>query len=209
MIPNRIVVLGGSTVHGQGDPAGGGFVARLRAWHESARPETNRVFNLGVGGDAVAEMLARGPAEVSARRAELIILYPGLNDIRRVGSKLQPMQTALDVFRQDLQKLIGAIRPIAPLVIMSAIPPDELRTLPFRGKWFFCRNDSAEVAKIVSTIAEELKLPYLPIFEHWQNRPNLNDLLEDGLHCNGQGHQLLFEELRSLLQEHFDTRVAA
>jgi len=30
-------------------------------------------------------MLARGPEECRARRPDLIILYPGLNDTRRIG----------------------------------------------------------------------------------------------------------------------------
>ncbi len=201
MIPNRIIVIGGSTVYGQGDPHGGGFVGRLRAWHEGSSPEVNRVFNLGIGGDGVTEMLFRGSAEISARRAELIILYPGLNDTRRIGSKNNPTQTELNYFESTLLNLITTLLTQAPLVLMSPVPIDEQKTCPYRSKWFFTQNDAAEIANIISRLAKELNIPYLPVFETWIRRSNLKNLLEDGLHCNSEGHQLLFGELQALLNE--------
>jgi lysophospholipase L1-like esterase len=104
MIPKRIVVIGGSTVHGQGDPDGGGFVARLRRWHETLIVDSNRVFNLGIGGDGVCEMLARGPGECRVRRPDLIILYPGLNDTRRVGGPDAPPQHSFESIRETLKR---------------------------------------------------------------------------------------------------------
>jgi len=65
MIPRRIVVIGGSTVHGQGDPERGGFVSRLRQWHETSNVESNRVFNLGIGGDGVVRCLPEAPENVA------------------------------------------------------------------------------------------------------------------------------------------------
>lgn len=195
--------MGGSTVHGQGDPEGGGFVARLKSWHESADPIKNRVYNLGIGGDAVAEMLARSGVEVPARRPELILLYPGLNDTRRTGDRTSPPQTEFSDVRSKLKQLITNLNKMAPVILLSSVPPDETRTSPFRGKWFFRRDDASQMTKIVSALAVECEVTYFPIFERWIELANLNSLLADGLHCNASGHQLLFEELAGFVAQKF------
>ena len=202
-IPNRISVLGGSTVYGQGDPIGGGFVARLRAWHEPKDLTLHRVFNLGVGGDAVAEMLQRGPREAVARRTDFILLYPGLNDTRRKGDRTGPPQTSPVQFEATLRSLLVELQRVAPVAMMSAVPPDESRTSPFFGKWFFTRADAELSTATVARVASEFAIPYLPLFERWSGRADLNQMLADGLHCNGEGHQLLFEAVQSFLGEMF------
>src|SRR5258708_6204426 len=121
----RIVVVGGSTVHGEGDPAGGGFVGRFRAKFELLSDQ-HRVFNLGVGGDTASMMLLRAPAEVRVRRADLIICYPGLNDIKRIGTP-SAEHSDLKVFGNQVRELMEALREIAPVVLMTAVPLDESR----------------------------------------------------------------------------------
>jgi lysophospholipase L1-like esterase len=201
MIPKRICVIGGSTVHGQGDPEEGGFVARLRSWHESANPEQHRVFNLGIGGDALKEMLCRGRRECLARRPDLILLYPGLNDTRRLERIDAPLQTSFEDVREQLSKLIEQLRDVAPLVVMSAVPIDESRTSPFRGNWFFRMNDALEMVKTVSAAAITAEIPYIPLFESFEKRDDLHQLLADGLHCNGGGHQIIFQKVQEFLME--------
>ena len=72
MLPSRIVAFGSSTVQGIGDPEGGGFVGRLRSWHEQYW-EGNVTFNLGLAGDQTTKMLGRFNLEVPIRRPDLII----------------------------------------------------------------------------------------------------------------------------------------
>ena len=95
MLPHRIVAFGASSIHGVGDPEGGGFVGRLRAWHESQH-EKNLVFNLGVPGDMTAGMLTRFIPEVKFRSPDLILFYFGLNDVRRM--EFIPIQKAINSF---------------------------------------------------------------------------------------------------------------
>jgi lysophospholipase L1-like esterase len=88
-------------------------VARLRRWHETSNVESHRVFNLGIGGDGVREMLARGSEECRARRPDLIILYPGLNDSRRIGEPGAPQQNSFETIRETLNRLVAELRSIA------------------------------------------------------------------------------------------------
>ena len=203
MIPKRIVVIGGSTVHGQGDPERGGFVSRLRQWHETSNVESNRVFNLGIGGDGVREMLARGPGECRARRPDLIILYPGLNDTRRIGERDAPQQNSFETIRETLARLVAELRNIAQLAVLSAVPIDESRTSPFWGKWYFRMDDAATMAALVADECRSTGTPYLPLFETWSDRIDLKARLADGLHLNSSGHELLFQEVGAFLQRLF------
>ena len=204
MLPARIVFLGGSTVHGEGDPEHGGFVSHFKAWHETAKPAKHRVFNLGVGGDTVADMLSRGPSECQARRPNLVVLYPGLNDSRRRGSVSEAPATSLDQFTTTLHTLIKALGGISPTLVMSSVPPDESRTNPFRGGYFFSESDAYEITRAIASICSSPETYYFPLFERWCNQQDRKDLLLDGLHCNAQGHRELFKELRLFLTEKFE-----
>lgn len=204
MIPHRIVVLGGSTVYGQGDPEGGGFVSRFRAWHEP-RHHANRVFNLGVGGDTVRAMLTRGAAECAARRPELILLYPGLNDSRRLGSPDAPC-TPIAEFSSTLHLLIGELKALAPLVIMTSVPLDGTRTAPYFETMYFSEPDGAALNRAVRETAEELHLPYLDTYARWCASPHWRALLCDGIHCSPEGHAILAAEVREFLCSLFGDR---
>jgi lysophospholipase L1-like esterase len=197
MIPRRIGALGGSNVHGQGDPQGGGFIGRLRAWHE-ARDPANRLFNLGVGGDRVREMAKRAFLETEARRLELILLYPGFNDIRRLGSP-GARRTDLSEYRGVLSDLAAGLSKSARVVLLTGIPIDEARTCPCLGSYYFVEQDAAEFSRATCELAAELGLPCFDIFGEWQKKPARRELLADGLHCTPEGHALLAEELRDFL----------
>lgn len=175
---------------------------RLRAWHESQDVQSHRVFNLGVGGDGVLELLDRGPREAAVRRPDLILLYPGLNDTRRIRDAKAPPQTAPEVVEAQLRILLTELKSWAPVAMMSAVPVDESRTSPFWGKWFFTQEDAAQMTQIVSRCAEATGTLYLPLFERWNIRPDMPALLADGLHCNAKGHEMLFNEVRDFLQLH-------
>jgi len=202
--PCRIAFVGGSTVYGQGDPAGGGFVGRFRALFEPLN-DRNRVFNLGVGGDTVSMMLKRAPNEVRARRADLILCYPGLNDIRRVGSSNSP-HSDLATFKQDFEKLLNELSVIAPVVAMTAVPIDEARTKPFRDDLFFLESDAEKITAITKEVVSNHRIPLIDFFGSWSMRPDYKEFLADGLHCNSRGHAQLAQEVNEyLIREVFES----
>lgn len=135
MIPKRICVLGGSTVHGVGDEEGGGFVARLKGWHEQRAPLRNAVFNLGITGNTLSTMLSRAVSEVTARKASLILLYPDLNDCIRRGSPRAALAEEWAAISQMLDSLLSGLRAIAPTIVLTAVPPVENLTFPFAGDY--------------------------------------------------------------------------
>ena len=207
MIPARIVAFGSSSVYGRGDPVGGGFVGRLRSWHEP-RNSLNLVYNLGVGGDTVKGMLLRFEDEVSIRRPDFIILYPGLNDIRRTGSRAAPPATSPERFRSDLSALLDISTSIAPTLMVSSFPIDETRTTPWKGvpqqKLYYLTEEAKVFTEIGRVLCDEKKILYLPVFETWSTRRDCNALSLDGLHGTPEAHVKLFEEIKIFLCDRFE-----
>lgn len=203
MLPARIVVFGSSSVYGRGDPERGGFVGRLRSWHEPIH-SGNLVYNLGIGGDTTSGMLKRFEAEVSARRPDLVIIYPGLNDSRRENSHDSSNVVSPKQFQDNINSLLLMAKKFAPTVFVSSFPLDETRTLPFRDtKLFYRYSDAATYTRLSRDVCDNLCIPYLDIFERWSNLTNFKDLSIDGLHGTPDAHEKLSLELRQFLLDTF------
>lgn len=191
----KIVFLGGSTIYGEGDETHTGWVGHFKKWHDEQNLK-NRTFNLGIGGDTTQGMIQRIDSELSARKPDLIILYPGLNDSMRKGSADSPSVSSYEEYRTKISELIAKAKKFGKVILMSAIPPDEQRSAPFRGNIFFLRSDARKLATICRESCEEEKINYFPLFEKWENEPDLNYILRDGVHANQHGHVRLFTEFR-------------
>jgi lysophospholipase L1-like esterase len=148
-------------------------------------------------------MLARGPEECRARRPDLIILYPGRNDTRRIGEPDAPQQNSFETIRETLNRLVAELLSIAQLAVLSAVPLDESRTGPFWGKWYFRIDDAVTMAVLVADVCRSTKTPPLSLFEARSDRTEPEELLADGLHLNSFGHELLFREVSAFLERLF------
>jgi len=198
--PARIVVFGSSSVQGRGDPEGGGFVGRLRHWHE-ALAEENVTFNLGLAGDSSTKMLARFALEVPVRKPELIILYPGLNDIRR-SSHTAPTALGANEFAANIRALVTSSMSIAPTIFVSAFPIDETRTTPWKGSnYVYLSSDAANFSEIGRQQSEASGAHYLPVFEHWsKDGAAAANLSFDGLHGTPEAHKRLADKLKEIIR---------
>jgi lysophospholipase L1-like esterase len=197
----RIVVIGSSTVHGRADYRHGGFVQHLRLWHEGRDPK-NLVYNLGIWGETTDSLIARLPVEVSIRRPHLIIIYPGLNDTRRVGSRDAENEISIDVYERSVSQLIKSSLDIAPTLVISAFPFNEARTTPYGSSdWYYLRQDAARYIARLKDICAKQGAFYLDIFDRWTDVDMDPLLFEDGLHCNERGHEKLFAEVKNCILE--------
>lgn len=198
-IPSRIVAFGSSSVHGRGDPSGGGFVGRLRAWHES-KHRKNLVYNLGINGDTLEGMLKRFSHEVPLRDSELILLYPGLNDVRRKGGRTAETRISIEKYKEDLSSLLEISKGIAQTVFISAFPIDETRTTPYStSDLYYLVEDANRVTEIACGLCNEKGIPYLPVYENWSRDVSYPVTSVDGLHACGDAHERLFQELSVFL----------
>lgn len=199
MVPRRITCFGSSTIYGTADSELGGFVNRLRLWHESL-DERNRVYNLGIWGEQTSALIERIAPEARARRSNLILIYPGFNDCRRIASPDGDNATTTDEFADLMRPLLSTAQAVAPTVVMTGFPFDEKRTRPYRETNIFYRIDDArQYTDALVNVAGPLNVKVLDFFGQFQGVDMSPLLASDGLHGNSRCHQRLFEMTREFL----------
>ncbi len=205
MPPKNIVVIGASSVFGRIDPKGGGFVGRLKTWHENNEPNYNAVYNLGISGDTTTGMLSRLLPEAGARNPDLMILSLGTNDASRIGSLTSPHATTLNEFERKVKKLIQQSQSLTMnVLIVSAYPIDDTKTVPlFNSNKYYLMSDIKIYIKKTQEICEQNGILYLDLFNALITTDYKKLLYKDGLHMNAQGHQFIFEQLKNFLMSKY------
>ncbi len=201
MLARNIVAIGSSSLFGLVDPKHGGYIGRLKTWHE-ANDVNNKVYNLGISGDTTSGMLKRLSNETSVRKPDLILITTGLNDTRRVGSKESPSTTPIAQFEQNLKSLISEASRIAKVACVGVYPIDDSKTAPlffWKKDYYYLMADAKDYERVTSEICKSENIPYLDIFNEWLRQDYANLLFEDGLHANELGHQKIFESLKQFL----------
>ncbi len=202
MVPKRIAVFGASTCEGKVDPQGGGFVGKLKSWHEGTS-EQNHVYNLGISGDTTEGILTRLISEAKPRNPDLIIIHPGANDVVREGSKDGDILTNSEDFQNNIRRIIIRSQSFGDTIFVSPHPIDETRTSPVSWKnVYYLMSDIKAYTDLVRMVCEEMQIEYIDVFSEWMALERYTDyLFLDGLHPNSKGHQLIFEKLKLRLEQ--------
>ncbi|MBK8456253.1 MAG: arylesterase [Phyllobacteriaceae bacterium] len=178
--PVEIVGLGDSLMAGYGLAPGEGFTDRLAAALAQSGVAVN-VINAGVSGDTSSGGLERLDWSVSAS-ADLVILELGANDMLR---GIPP-----DVTRANLDQMIVKLKGRGVAVVLAG-----MRAAPSMGAEF-----QAEFDPIYPDLAAAHGVALYPFFlDGVAARPDL--LLEDGLHPNAKGVQVMVERMLPSVKE--------
>ena len=205
MLPERIAVIGSSSVHGMIDPEGGGFVGRLRSWHE-VQYFKNRVYNLGIPGETTVQMLDRLHRELAPRKPQLVLIQSGTNDARRRESLDAECDTPVDQYTAKIHNLIDTASEYAQVGFIGVYPINDSKTQPlsYWGKnAFYAMDDITRYAEVVESVCTERSIPHLNMMDIWSNEEYDQYIFEDGLHANSKGHQMMFELCKSFLDDNF------
>jgi lysophospholipase L1-like esterase len=202
MIPTRIICIGASSIQGRVDPKGGGWVGRLRKWHES-NARHNVVYNLGIGGNTTRDLLKRLIPECKPRMPELIIFSLGLNDCRRIGSRNAPNDTPQSGYPLKIKKLIRQAKTLADVIFVGVYPIDDDKTtpIPWDNDKFYLLKDAEKYEALCKKAVLSQNIPYLDIWSDWVQKDYKKFLFEDGLHANNKGHEAIFQSVKIFLKE--------
>lgn len=203
MIPQRIVAIGTSSFFGLGDPQHGGYIGRLKVWHES-KNNNNVIFNLGISGNTLGEtttqLLQRLVPETKVREPNLILLTSGINDIRRHSSRQNPPITLKEEFRNNIVNMIRQARSLADVIVISTFPIKEKHD---SADNYLLPSDLEKYTQIVKTVCQQEKVPYLDIYNEWAKEDYSQFLIEDGVHANEKGHENIFLKLKEFLEKNY------
>jgi len=181
-----ICVFGDSITWGAWDLEMGGWVNRLRIHFDNSDEETE-IYNCGVDGDYVADVLKRFDPEAEARKPDVILLAIGINDSPHNSN---PNGTDLNEFEKQYRQLLQKAKKFTEkLILIGLTNVEDEKTSGYQ-------NESVEKYNyVVKKIALNQNLPFVDVFGSISN-----DELADGLHPNSKGHQKIFKKVKEILK---------
>jgi lysophospholipase L1-like esterase len=195
--------VGDSLIYGYGDAEGGGWVERLRrSWMADNGPG-HTLYNLGVRGDGVMQVLQR--LEVEFRhRGELrnrvpdgMILSVGLNDSACVSRPQGRNFTDFEQFQSAIAQLLDCAQQLCPVWFVGMVPVNESK-MPFLDCLYYNHIQQYRYKEATRLACQVRGIPYLDLFDSWQSRGTTwyqSRLGADGLHPNTQGYRTILQEI--------------
>lgn len=189
----------------------GGWVQRLRSYYDSkqitdfskSRPA---IFNLGVSADTSTDVINRFENETKARalgdRELALVFAVGTNNAAVETSGRE--WSSPDKYRYELIDLIEKARRFTDKIMFVGLAPcDETKTNPVF--WNPINYTNARIKlfdDVMEAFCQEQNVPHVPIFGILEEKMKMGiELLQDGLHPNDLGHQLIYEIVRPELDK--------
>jgi lysophospholipase L1-like esterase len=186
----KIAVWGDSITRGASDFEQGGWVNRLNKYLANKSNSSIAVYNLGISGEKVGQVLSRFPHEYNDLNPDLIVLAIGINDSPHKNYK---KGTPLDIFEKKYFELIEEMKaPKKPLIIVGLTNVDDEHP-----KVVGYSNKSIEqYTNIIKRLAQKNKLLYVDLWKIVLKQ----DLQIDGLHPDSNGHEKIFKLVSKAVQ---------
>lgn len=188
----RICVFGDSIAWGACDYEKGGWVERLKM---GLLENTDiDVYNMGVSGDSTIELLKRFKTELELMKPEVVVVAIGINDTKYMD-ETKTCKVNLEDFRKNIFTLIEIAKEFNDKMIFIGLTSvDETKTMPriHEGKTKFYENELIKkYDSVLSEVCDTNGIKFVSVF----NQLKISDL-EDGLHPNSQGHQIILSKVR-------------
>jgi len=203
----RILVFGDSIAWGAWD-IGGGWVQHLSTYlMERILKNPNDyycVFNLSVSGDTSKEIVKRFDFEakytISKEQETIIIFAFGINDPSFTESLDKPLVSEKK-FVQNITLLYRqAKKYTSKIIFVGPTPVYEPKTNPWFKGMFFSNKTIKKYDDLIRNFCSEKRVNYIGLFRKFKNL-NLEIYIEDGLHPNSKGHELIFEIVKQELEK--------
>jgi lysophospholipase L1-like esterase len=123
-------------------------------------------------------------------------LAVGLNDAARIGRPDGRQQLAPEAFLFGLQQLLRDARQLEPVFVLGLTPVLE-EAMPWAEVLWYSMADVGLYEGLLEEACMEADVPFLPLLAPFLEEPHWQRWLSaDGLHCNSEGHEFLFERVR-------------
>lgn len=200
----KLLIFGDSIVYGAWDTDKGGWVQRIKSFLDeetlSESEDEYIVYNLGVSGNTTEDLLERFEFETKQRLKddgeELIFIFAiGVNDSQFIHSK-NNLRFSPEEYKDNLYKLLNLAQKFSSKIIFIGLTPvDETKTIHWDIDKSYKNEYIQEFNEILKSFCKENNIYFVEIFEKLI-KENYQDLLEDGLHPNSEGHKKIFEAIK-------------
>jgi lysophospholipase L1-like esterase len=215
----QILIFGASIVHGLGGP-NGGWADKLKAtlhkemFGDSGRGEVNEVYELGIPGQTMQDVLGRFESDIKPRIRDnnpenvYVIFSAGTNDSKAVDVIDNHVLSA-DDFAAGVHSFVHLVKEYsAHLLAVGLTPVDESKTSPktnpINGKDSYFSNVRIKAfEETLQRTCDAEGVTCVPLFGQvppdWQQ----HFVWQDGVHPNDAGHiwihDMVQPELRALM----------
>lgn len=181
-----LVGFGASSMKGIGDDTGGGFFKRIQPAFDHYR-----FVNLGVGGNTTRDMMERCGQVTIHQPCDLIVLL-GCNDLPRANDGNSKARTSVGEYCRNLSRILTTIKGQRSIFITS-FPVDPCRSGVSVESFDLYMGHAVGIAirsgyEIVDLYALMRASP-------------CNYLAPDGVHFNGEGHQVIADLVTAHLMD--------
>ena len=206
----RIAVFGGGIAHGLWDK-NGGWSERLRKELYARTIETNgsdhfELYNFAIRGDSSQQILDRFQSNMGSLEEhgddveQITILHVGGNDAQFIYEE-DEVRTPPEKFQENVEKLLDqALEGSEKVVIMTLMPvqDEDASPIPAKSGRSYTNNRMKEYSKIIREAAgREEDVVLFDLFKLFNGKQD--EMLEDGIHPNTEGHQLIYKKLKNKL----------
>jgi len=199
----HIIIFGDSIAQGFFDTEKGGW-ATLLSMHlqnltiESEYNEYFSVFNQSISGENTTEIISRFGNEIQPRisnkNKNVIIFAGGINDAKRLLPSNE-LYVPADVTRRNVESFISLASRMADKVFLVGLNRVNEQFTTNYNDDSFSNKDIEEYDSVIKDCADRLEVAYIPVSDL------INDEhLDDGLHPNAVGHQLIFDRIKNVLE---------
>ena len=188
----NICIFGDSIAWGEHDCEKGGWAERLRT---CLMGDDISIYNLSIDGDIISELLKRFEAEAALREPDVIIFAIGVNDTITIGDRRvsNPKE-----FEENIETLTDKARRFADkIVFIGFTEVDEIKTSPIAWSSIGETYDNQGIKDynwIIKSFCNKKGLTFIDMLDVVSK-----DDLYDGVHPNVDGHEKMFEKIRTAL----------
>lgn len=198
----RILVFGDSIVWGANDSEGG-WVQRLKKQLENAEPFIS-VYTLGISGDSTEDVLERLDFEIEQRtkeRDEIILIFAiGIND-SQFHNFQKKFKVPPEKFSENLGKLLEVSKKYSSKIIFIGLTPvddSKVNPIPWHKAFSYKNEYVKKYNTLIEAFCKKGGISFIELYEEFLAE-DYKVLLDDGLHPNSKGHELIFRKVLEFL----------
>lgn len=201
---SHLMALGDSQTQGYWDERGQGWFGRLREMIALQQPMKWGFTNLAHDGSRTHDVV-HTLAQSFMRDPSHLIIAIGENDVIRWGAKDGPTDQHPEARHEAWDKVLRLISSmgIPTLVLLTRPVPDEYAA--FEGyedkPLYYLNTDLKNYNADIASWCKREGVPVLDVWEDWMKLDRHDVYAADKVHHNGQGHQLLAEQVYAKLQQ--------
>ncbi len=202
----QLFCFGHSITHGSKDNEGG-WTERLRR-HLLKNHDDHSLYNLGISGEDSEQLVRRFEEELERRywpeEDATILIQVGTNDIQLIHEESnyleerQGIRVPEENYRENLRKLIEKARDYGKIVIVGEPYTSIEGSIPWVEGVDSSEELLQEYMEIQKRVCEEENVPRIDLRSF--DREEWLEKVEDGIHPEDEGHEIIFEEVRQKIQ---------